>query len=367
MLARGHDFWAAAVRRWWQQPSHYDWFSGYLHERGLSGATRIMMAATAACLSLCLVALVFGPDGPRGGLPAAMTWTAFAGGVAGVVLWTTRWPTHAQSVWFLVVTNTSIALACLAYPNPMASLVGCVAFATSGAYAAFVHTSKYVIYTFTVATVTAMIAAYRLAVEGHLALAGVDLFLVVQLNIAMPLAIQTLIRALGTDLVHAHEDPLTGLCNRRAFQQLTLGLVMARPDPDMFLLVAVIDLDDFKAINDRRGHPEGDRALIEVAGALRASTHDTAVIARSGGEEFVVADTSRCGDATALARRICAAIATLPSGVTASVGTAWAPLGGIQDGQYQPLVDYLVGAADTAMYSAKRSGGNGFYAFDCDV
>jgi diguanylate cyclase (GGDEF)-like protein len=351
---------AALLKRWWLQPGHYDWFSGYLHARGMSGATRSMMAAISGSLALCLVALLISADGPHGAVPVVMTWTAFAGGVAGVVLWAARWPTHAQSVKFALVTNTSIALACLAHPDPMAALIGCIAFATTGAYVAFFHTSKYVFYNFTVAAGVAISAAVRLASEGHVALAGVDLFLVLQVNIALPLAIQVLIRALGSDLAHADLDPLTGLCNRRAFQHQTLGLVMARPVPDMFLLMAVVDLDDFKALNDRDGHSAGDRALVEVANALRASTRDTAVIARSGGEEFTIADTSHAGDPLPLAQRICEHIADLPVGVTASVGTAVAPLGGVHDGQFQPLLDYLVSAADKAMYRAKRGGGNRF-------
>ena len=127
------------------------------------------------------------------------------------------------------MSNTSIALACLAHPNPLAALMGCIAFATSGGYIAFFHTTKYVLYNFAVAASVALVEASRLASSGHVALSGVDLWLVLQVNIALPVAIQTLIRALGTDLVHADQDPLTGLLNRRAFQHKTLGLLMARP------------------------------------------------------------------------------------------------------------------------------------------
>jgi diguanylate cyclase (GGDEF)-like protein len=351
---------AALLIRWWRQPGHYDWFSRYLQARGISGAARIMLASTSGSLAICLVALLLSADGPYGALPVAMMWTAFAGGVAGVILWTTRWPTHAQSAGYAVVTNASIALGCLAHPNPMASLIGCIAFATSGAYVAFFHTSKYVFYNFGVAAGVAVFEAARLASLGHPVLAGVDLFLVLQANIALPLAIQVLIRALGRDLVNADLDPLTGLCNRRAFQQQTLDLLTSRPPSARFLIIAVIDLDAFKSLNDREGHAAGDEALVAVAHALRASTYDTAVIARSGGEEFTVADTSQIGDAGPLAQRICVAIAELPVGITASVGTAHAPLDGVHDDRCQLLVDHLVGVADRAMYRAKRNGGNGF-------
>ena len=352
---------AALLKRWWRQPGHYDWFSRYLQARGLRGATRILMASISGSLAVCLIALLLSNDGPHSTLAVAMTWTAFAGGVVGVVLWTVRWPTHGQSAAFAAITTTSIALGCLAHPNPMASLIGCIAFATSGAYVAFFHTSKYVFYNFTVASGVAVFEAVRLASLGHVALAGVDLFLVLQSNIALPLAIQVLIRGLGRDLVKADLDPLTGLCNRRAFQQQTLELVTSRPLGSRFLIIAVIDLDEFKALNDRHGHSAGDRALVAVAQALRASTCDTAVVARSGGEEFTVADTSRIGDPGSLAQRICAAVAELPVGITASVGTACAPLDGIRGDEYQLLVDRLIGIADKAMYRAKRNGGNGFH------
>jgi diguanylate cyclase (GGDEF)-like protein len=354
----------AALKRWWRQPSHYDWLSGYLHARGWSGATRILMASIASSLALSLIALLVSVDGPDGAIPTAMTWTAFAGGGIGAILWIVRWPTEVQSVGFALVTNTSIALAVLAFPNPLAALLGCVAFAISGAYIAFFHSSKYVCYNFAVAAFVGVVEGSRLASQGHAALAGVDLFLVLQVNIALPLAIQVLIRALGTDLVHADLDPLTGLLNRRAFQHRALGLLLSRPAPDMFLLVVVVDLDDFKSLNDRHGHAAGDIALEQVAEALRISTRDTAVIARSGGEEFIVADTSYSTDPKPLAGRICSAIAELPSPVTASVGTASAPLHGVPDNGFQPLISRLVGAADDAMYSAKRNGGNRFHVDD---
>jgi diguanylate cyclase (GGDEF)-like protein len=354
---------AGALRRWWLQPSHYDWLSGYLHARGIAGATRVMMAATSFLFAACLVALIAGAGGPRGTGPVFMTWAAFAVGLAGGTLWTVRWPTPGQSLTFAVGTNAAVALACLAHPNPMASLIGCIAFATSGAYLAFFHTTKYVIYNFVIAAGVAIHETLRLASGGQLALAGVDLLLVLQINIAMPLAIQAMIRALGNDLVHADLDPLTGLNNRRAFQLETLGLVTARPVHEMYLLVAVVDLDDFKAVNDRDGHVAGDRVLVAVADALRSSTRATAVIARSGGEEFIVADTSHTADTAPLAQSICHAIAELPVAITASVGTACAPLHGVPTREHKPLVEHLVGVADEAMYRAKRSGGNGYHQY----
>ncbi|WP_102418657.1 diguanylate cyclase [Mycobacterium sp. 4858] len=341
---------------WWRA-DQYDWLSGYLASRRLSGATRAVMASIAASMVLCLLALLAGSDGPRGPVPVAMMWLAVAGGVAGVLLWVWRWPTRRQSVAFAMTCNTATALACLAHPNPLAALIGCIAFATFGAYMAFFHTTGFVLYNFAVAAAVGSWEALSLARTGHPSLAGVDLWLVIEVNIALPLAIRILVRALSGDLLTADRDPLTGLLNRRAFQHEALGMIVARRGIDSHLVVMLIDLDNFKGLNDRCGHAAGDHALVQVAQALLAAADDQAVVARSGGEEFLLAGTSAGCNAESLAARMCRAIAASTAGVTASIGTACARL---DDTAVEPqiLLAELITAADAAMYQAKRLGGN---------
>lgn len=346
-----------AVSSRWQR-DQYDWFSGYLAARGVSGATRTLMAAISASLVLCLFALLFGSDGPRGLVPVAMTWAAVTGGIAGALLWVWRWPNRAQSLAFAVTCNLAVALACLAHPNPLAALIGCIAFATFGAYMAFFHTTALVLYNFAVAAGVGFYEASRLATSGHLSLAGVDLWLVLEVNIALPLAIAILVRALAGDLLRADRDPLTGLLNRRAFQHNALGMMLARRSVDTHLVVLVIDLDNFKGLNDNRGHAAGDHALVQVAQALLAAADDQAVVARSGGEEFLVAGTSATCNAESLATQTCLAIANSTAGVSASIGTACARLADTPPGDHQALLENLITASDTAMYQAKRLGGN---------
>ncbi|MEB3983096.1 GGDEF domain-containing protein [Mycobacterium sp. 663a-19] len=340
-----------------RRADQYDWLSGYLASRGISGATRAVMALISASMVLCLLALLGGSDGPRGAVPVAMTWAAVAGGVAGVALWAWRWPTRGQSIAFAITCNTAVALACLAHPNPLAALIGCIAFATFGAYMAFFHTTGFVLYNFAVAAAVGSWEALSLARSGHPSLAGVDLWLVIEVNIALPLAIRILMRALTGDLLQADRDPLTGLLNRRTFQHEALGMVLARRGIDSHLVVMLIDLDHFKAINDRLGHAAGDRALVQVAQALLSASDDQAVVARSGGEEFLLAGTSKTCNAESLAAQMCRAIAASAAGVTASIGTACAHL---EDTASEPqsLLGELITAADAAMYEAKRLGGN---------
>ncbi|MBJ7465686.1 MAG: GGDEF domain-containing protein [Mycolicibacterium sp.] len=352
---------APGPSRWLLRANHYEWITDYLVARRMTRVVRVAMAGVAGSLALCLLALLNSVDGPRDAIPVAMMWTAFAGGVAGTVLWVLKWPTRGESLAFALVSNTSVALACLSYPDPQGGLTGCIAFATTAAYIAFFHGTVLVLYNFVLATAVALIVAVRVVDSGHVALALVDIFLVLQVNIVMPFAIHVLVRALGVDLEQADRDPLTGLLNRRALQQHIVKMLTATDRAH--LVVAVVDLDDFKHINDTYGHQAGDDALVAVGRALGHAVFDTtAVIGRIGGEEFVVAAACRTADPTLLSRRICKAVADLPVPVTASVGTSSAEVRTLEGDEttLRAKIERLVMAADEAMYTAKRAGGNRF-------
>jgi diguanylate cyclase (GGDEF)-like protein len=341
------------------QSQHYDWLSGYLAARRLTTVARAFMAFVLMSYIACLAALLAGRDRPHGSLAVAVTWIACAGGLAGLLLWLWRWPTRAQSVAFAVTLNTGVALACLASSNPLAGMTGCIAFATSGAYIALFQTPGLVVYNFLVAAAVASLQAVRLTAAGHPSLAGVDLFLVIQVNIALPVAIHLLVRAVARSLLHADHDPLTDLLNRRAFRHKLLGMIAIRHTAASHLVLLLIDLDNFKAVNDARGHAAGDRTLVDVAHSLLSFTDDDhAVLARSGGEEFLLASISPACNAKTLATQVCDAVANSPAAITASVGTACALLDGNTLTQHRAILDELINAADAAMYCAKRSGGN---------
>jgi len=144
----------------------------------------------------------------------------------------------------------------------------------------------------------------------------------------------------------ARTDPLTGLPNRRELDEVLdreLAVARRRSEP---LSVAVIDLDHFKAYNDRFGHQAGDALLVRCATAWRSAIRATDTIARFGGEEFVVVMPGADGTAAAaIVERIRAA---MPPEVTASVGVAtW-------DGR-ESAAD-LVRRADIALFEAKAAG-----------
>jgi diguanylate cyclase (GGDEF)-like protein len=146
----------------------------------------------------------------------------------------------------------------------------------------------------------------------------------------------------------ARTDDLTGLPNRRAWEeQLPRELARARREGQS-VCVVMLDLDRFKAFNDREGHQAGDRMLKLCAAAWSNQLRATDVLARYGGEEFSLM-LSGCAmrDARALVERL---RETTPEQQTLSAGiAAW-------DGA--ELSAELVGRADTALYEAKRAGRN---------
>jgi len=212
-------------------------------------------------------------------------------------------------------------------------------------------------YNFAVASGVGAFEGIRMVARSNVFSAIAALTLLVVLNLAIPFGVQVVVHVLGADAVHAERDELTGLLTRRAFHRRATACLEQSGKRLAHVVITVIDLDRFKQLNDSYGHSTGDYALVSVAQALRDATDDTALIGRSGGEEFVIADTWAPADVSRKAQQLCDVVAALPCGITASVGTA-----GVQPayrtGSRGELLIELVMAADAAMYAAKRGGGN---------
>ena len=148
----------------------------------------------------------------------------------------------------------------------------------------------------------------------------------------------------------ARSDALTGLLNRRAFQErLEAELARSRRTGEP-LSLAIIDADHFKDVNDRRGHAAGDALLASLADVLRAAARSTAEVARIGGEEFAaVLGSSTLEGGHEFAARVHATLAAAGE-ITVSIGIAQAEPGSDADD--------LLRRADDALYRAKRDGRN---------
>ena len=347
-----------AVRRWWRQGDQFDWLSLYLNTRGIRLVWRAVIAAVIASMAVVPAIVLAGPTLPR--YPVAEIVAPIASGVGMTValLWLIRWPTRGQSVVFALTGSVCITASCLVQRDPLAALLGSCAFAVLGGYIAFFHTARYMVVNLVIALTTVVTIAARLTRTYDIFVAGCGLMLVVVLNVAFPVAVQWLVHALASELRQSSRDALTGLLIRRAFYQSTYGLLLRRREGPRYLGAAMIDLDNFKRLNDTQGHATGDQALAAVAGALRLACPPTAIIARFGGEEFVVADIYRTDDLYEIAEHLRNAVGATRYPITASVGIVCIPLGPSFDPVERELINELVNAADTAMYAAKRAGGN---------
>jgi len=170
-------------------------------------------------------------------------------------------------------------------------------------------------------------------------------------------------RALEMSVRHeADHDPLTGLRRRQAIERDLATLLEAAQASESRHVVMLLDLDNFKDVNDSYGHSAGDIVLVETARRLRSCVRASDWVARLGGDEFmiVLVDCVPLGRASDIARHIVYAV-TLPiplgpqqeGQVGVSIGIA------IHDQAHQTLGD-LFQAADLAMYEVKRQGKNGY-------
>jgi diguanylate cyclase (GGDEF)-like protein/PAS domain S-box-containing protein len=157
----------------------------------------------------------------------------------------------------------------------------------------------------------------------------------------------------------ADHDPLTGLFNRRRFEQeltRTVSFVERYATPSALFL---IDLDGFKAVNDTLGHSYGDEILTRVSAALRSTLRETDVIGRLGGDEFaVIVNSVGAPEAQVVAEKVLTAIRQhgvvasehQRAGVSASIGVT------LLDHEARLDGDALLARADAAMYAAKQDG-----------
>jgi diguanylate cyclase (GGDEF)-like protein len=163
----------------------------------------------------------------------------------------------------------------------------------------------------------------------------------------------------------ANTDALTGLPNRRFFEQIAnKELSLMRRQKEYFAIL-LLDIDHFKTVNDTYGHPAGDHVLVQVARCLSRTIREEDMVARIGGEEFVVASpyTNRLA-AIVLAERLRKAVESLEVEfegdqipVTISIGIALMPQAG-------DTLEDILALADERMYVAKQNGRNRFCAAD---
>ncbi|GAA6134601.1 hypothetical protein NBRC116188_13900 [Oceaniserpentilla sp. 4NH20-0058] len=166
----------------------------------------------------------------------------------------------------------------------------------------------------------------------------------------------------------AFYDPLTGLSNRRLFQDRLIKAVAESKRRRTFVALLFLDLDQFKRINDSLGHDAGDQLLVETANRLRENVRETDTVSRIGGDEFTVllSDVDSTHGVRHIADKVLKALSqpiTLknqPIINTVSIGITMAPTDASD-------ANKLMRNADMAMYRAKAMGRNNFQFFSEDM
>ena len=154
--------------------------------------------------------------------------------------------------------------------------------------------------------------------------------------------------------VAAETDVLTGLRNRQTFERdLRRAIVADQGEGSAFCLV-MFDLDDFKIINDTRGHVAGDGVLSYLSGSIRKHIRECDAFYRWGGDEFAVFVRGTPDDAMTLARRTLDLIRSLPKEHAGGIGASF----GIACHEPNESAEELLRRVDRAMYAAKRNGGS---------
>lgn len=217
-------------------------------------------------------------------------------------------------------------------------------------------------------SVTTLASAYafgRIASDGNLPaqtirLVAITLFSIIAILAARQrvvrerdlLAAQTEAALADTMRVRARTDELTGILNRRGVEE-----VLASRGAGMAWSVAIADCDDFKRVNDEYGHLVGDEYLRAIAQRLRAALPDKDVLARWGGDEFLLAVALPQDSAIRVIERVHHQVTDSP--IRTSVGAISAQITfGVAEWRDDEELGHVIRRADRAMYSGKREGAN---------
>lgn len=352
------------VRDWWREPVDYAAQVQYFTKRSLADAIQVMIGVGTgliAVISLAIQFLAAGSDTIASHVVGAM-FAVLTISWAGV--WCCGpWPSRRLSIGFIVSADIGIAAVALQDANWLTGLFGFNAFALIGVYLMFFDGPKVLVLhtVWILVSMTAFAVQFGGAHFGGVAFAAKTLVAVAPV-VATPLGIQFGIWTLRNDANESVTDPLTGLLNRRGLQLHVGDLLRDGYSKTAHVVVMVVDLDRFKDINDTFGHAVGDEVLIRSARRIKSAVRGSALVARVGGEEFVIVDLTEPGHTERITERVRSAVAAPAdhAPITASVGVTSVSLANFAAPEVDPaaLLDTIIGHADHAMFDAKRHGGN---------
>jgi GGDEF domain-containing protein len=350
-------------------PDQYYKFTSRLTAQGLQRTTKLTIACFTVSLCIPAVLAMFNPQstylpGGRGLLVATAVMC-----VGSALPWLRyRWPTRTESTALIAVGSVVLSVGCIIATDPLTGLLIGVAFPFILGYAALFHSTRLLRFTVAVAAFTYSWLAVRIAaVDIPTAFAVTTPLLL--LNIVLIYTCRTIAQVGGSGDTPVDVEPLTGLLTRESFYELAAGLLAARyRDDDRYLVIALVSIDGYAAILSVQGDRGTSRARVSTGQALRETVRHDAVLGHVDVSEFLIADTFTTPDPTPLVERALGAVAATHCGITASIGVVSAALRPLSLRPPGDVRDEVIALATTAMYEARRAGGNqARYVTDVDL
>ena len=351
------------VRAAWEAPDAYDTVVRSLDDSGVSTLVRLCVGISILVVAVAATLLLVVEGGPPTNLRRAILIADNIAALVIAVSWlaSRQWPSRRTSLIRVMLLAVLFAISLLVIHQPLVGLVGTCCYAALAAYVALFHNTRMLAAVLAFSGVIVAILFVQVIMRGE-GLLGAFICCIAVLSIfTVPFGQQIAVHVLSDDVAESDHDPLTRALNRRGLERGFTGLVRKLRGGQVppHVAVLVLDLDDFKNINDTYGHGVGDEILRDVVRAVRNVVAPKALVARTGGEEFaVVSDVGGHDELHRLGDGVRDAVATSTPNypVHASVGacivTAW-PVATTVD-----MLDTALAAADAAMYKAKRAGGN---------
>ncbi|MDI9915183.1 GGDEF domain-containing protein [Rhodococcus sp. IEGM 1379] len=351
------------LSRTWLATTDYTWLPRFLDTRGLTRPGRVIIASWCFVFALMAATMQLSNLGADSGLARSVLTVSALSGLYGGVSWSRHatWPNWAQSMTFVVWSDVWLALALLiGVRSAFVGTIGCILFIMIGFYVAVVHSPRVAVAHIGGALVIcSLLARSALTDPSNDDWIVFDMYVIIcGVIITTAWALQVVWLRLTDDARRAGRDYLTATLNRRGLQDEARQLLRGDPSHSKALVAMLIDVDSFKRLNDTHGHGAGDDALTAIAERLVRAAGPEGVVARIGGDEFVVLRSVDATDIETVAAQIHSAISSTSDlfPVSASTGvsvylTTAADLPG-------SAVNMLIEHADNAMYRAKKRGGN---------
>lgn len=352
----------AALRDWYQQPFDYEWIIHHRSTRGLHRSIQNVFGAATLLFAAASILMLFSYQGPQGLLAQAWVGLVLLMQLAVALRWIFGpLPTRRDFIAFAIFGDVGLASVLVLY-EPFGALIGSGLFVITGALCTYFLSQRWLLAHLTWCSVFIVVTAVRACVSATedipTALAGG--LVAIAVNSAIPLLAHIAWTAIGRDARRSLLDPLTGLLNRRGVDDAALGLVVRSHQREHTLVVVVVDIDRFKAVNDYFGHDAGDDVIVAVAERLAALFERDGVVARTGGEEFLVVFGCPLDHAHDLIHRVGESLHrpedSIP--ITVSVGAALVSNPADLWGDGAAIIVKATRAADSMMYRAKYDGGN---------